>query len=538
MKKIGFKNFRRFKELEPLELGEITLMVGKNNSGKSTLIKAILLVLDYLKNQQSDTFSFDNETLNDANIVTFERAKCKLQDEPSIEFYFEIENYQIEISISGEEKWTFADVNKVAIKDTNISLELMIDYQTKTIHISRQAHETHDDIDKELAKNELREKIVQLRNELKSFNKTSREYLNIVNSINVKDKRLRELEVLEFEEVSEVNDPDAEYDLNEPENQISKERSTTHEYSLEYPLNDFSTVTTERSVLEEIVSDLLANNHNLRVFYISRKENKENFTNEDNEAFDQTNRIDGDKNIILNSISALVKLLYTKKVFYLGANPTKQSALFKLRDKENALGQAIHQFYQLKIQKGQAEYVFIEKWMKVFGIGTSFEINFISGEAYECSVIDDGVKTHLADMGMGSLQLMQLLFKVATMLRLYKAETKGVNLIVEEPELSLHPNLQSKLADFFFEVNKEFGVKFIVETHSEYIIRRTQVIGLKEKLVIDQASNPFKIYYFHMDEGPYEMKYTSEGKFDRSFAKGFTNVATDSTKEMLKLNRR
>ena len=53
MKKIGFKNFRRFKELEPLELGEITLMVGKNNSGKSTLIKAILLVLDYLKNQQS-----------------------------------------------------------------------------------------------------------------------------------------------------------------------------------------------------------------------------------------------------------------------------------------------------------------------------------------------------------------------------------------------------------------------------------------------------------------------------------------------------
>ena len=373
---------------------------------------------------------------------------------------------------------------------------------------------------------------------LLGFNKTSREYLSIVSSINVKDKKLRELEILELEDVSEINEPDAEYDLNEPDYQMSKESSTTLEYSLEYPLVDFSKGSTEGSMLEEIVSDLLANNHNLRVFYIGRKEKKEDFTNEDNEEFDQTNRIDGDKNTILSSISAFVKLLYTKKVFYLGANPTKQSALFKLRDKENALGQAIHQFYQLKVQKGQAEYVFIEKWMKKFEIGESFEINFISGEAYECCVKDDGVITHLADMGMGSLQLMQLLFKIASMLRLYKTETRGINLIVEEPEISLHPWLQSRLADFFFEVNREYGIKFIVETHSEYIIRRTQVIGLKENLVNDQSSNPFKVYYFHMDEGPYEMKYTSEGKFDRSFAKGFTNVATDSTKEMLKLNRR
>ena len=76
MKSIGFKNFRRFDNFPSLELGEITLMVGGNNSGKSTLVKSILLTLDYLRTQQGDKMYFDKNTLNDVNIVTFGRARC------------------------------------------------------------------------------------------------------------------------------------------------------------------------------------------------------------------------------------------------------------------------------------------------------------------------------------------------------------------------------------------------------------------------------------------------------------------------------
>ncbi|WP_320018922.1 AAA family ATPase [Labilibaculum manganireducens] len=517
MKKIGFKNFRRFVELAPLELGEITLMVGKNNSGKSTLVKALLLVLDYLRNQQGETFSFANESLNDANIVTFERAKCKLQNEPTIDFSFELENYQIEISINGEDKWTFADVSKIIIRDTSISLELVIDYLTKTVRISKETQKTSETFDVGTVKKELRKKIAQQKKELDGLSKTSREGLSLINIINTLNKKLDELDSRTIED-----------------------DSTDVEYRLEYPLKDFSTTSTEESIFEEIVSDFLSRNYDLRVFYIGKREETSTLTDEENEQFEQINGIDGEKNNIKDSITNLVHLLNTKKVFYLGANPSKQSALFNLRDKENALAQAIHQFYQLKIQPGDPEYLFIEYWMKEFNIGNSFEIEFISGEAYECYIVNGKVKTHLADMGMGSLQLMQLLFRIATMIRIYKKETKGINLIVEEPELNLHPSLQSELADFFFEINDKYGIKFIIETHSEYIIRRTQVIGLKKGLFIDQElnPNPFKVYYFHLSEGPYPMNYTDEGKFDRSFAKGFTNVATDSTKEMLKLNRK
>ncbi len=518
MKKIGFINFRRFAHFEPIDLGEITLMVGKNNSGKSTVVKALLLFLDYLKNQQKDTFSFANETLNEANIVTFKRALNQETKGPYIEFQIEIENYQVSISISSEdEDYTFADVIMLRIIDTEINLELEIDYLSDTIRITKQTQITPEIFNIEAAKKELRQRIKVQQKELDGLSKTSREGLSLINLINTLNKKLDELG-----------------------SQAGKEKSSDVEYHLEYPLKDFSTSSTEENIFEEIISDFLSKNHDLRVFYIGKREDSSTLTDKENMHFEQINGIDGERNNIKRSISNFVNLLNTKKVFYLGANPSKQSALFNLRDKENTLGQSIHQFYQLRIEKGQPEYIFVEKWMKRFEIGNTFNINFISGEAYECFINNGEVESHLADMGMGSLQLMQLFFKIATMLRLYKNNTKGINLIIEEPELNLHPALQSELADFFFEINDEYGIKFIVETHSDNIIKRTQVIGLKKGLFNNQElnPNPFKVYYFDVSEGPYEIKYTEEGKFNRNFGEGgFYDVASNSMLEILKINR-
>ena len=49
MKQIGFKNFRRFENFPMLNLGDVTILVGRNNAGKSTMVKALLLLLDNLK---------------------------------------------------------------------------------------------------------------------------------------------------------------------------------------------------------------------------------------------------------------------------------------------------------------------------------------------------------------------------------------------------------------------------------------------------------------------------------------------------------
>ena len=126
-KGIGFKNFRRFEEFPQLEFGNITYMVGRNNSGKSTMVKALLLIMDYLQNQLGDTFSFDNNVLEDANIVTFGRAKCNLIDEPEIVFSYKLNNYEITCHISGEENETRVKVNKLLIIDTEDGYVFNID---------------------------------------------------------------------------------------------------------------------------------------------------------------------------------------------------------------------------------------------------------------------------------------------------------------------------------------------------------------------------------------------------------------------------
>ena len=51
---VGFKNFRKFTDFPFMKLGGITYLVGINNSGKFTLVKALLLILDFYNNMTED----------------------------------------------------------------------------------------------------------------------------------------------------------------------------------------------------------------------------------------------------------------------------------------------------------------------------------------------------------------------------------------------------------------------------------------------------------------------------------------------------
>ena len=64
MKAIGFKNFRKFKDFPILEFGDITIFVGGNNAGKSTVVKAIVTVLTFLKEAQFDILGNKNAILD------------------------------------------------------------------------------------------------------------------------------------------------------------------------------------------------------------------------------------------------------------------------------------------------------------------------------------------------------------------------------------------------------------------------------------------------------------------------------------------
>ncbi len=72
-----------------------------------------------------------------------------------------------------------------------------------------------------------------------------------------------------------------------------------------------------------------------------------------------------------------------------------------------------------------------------------------------------------------------------------------------------------------------FDINIIIETHSEYLIRRTQTL-VKE----GSSINNFKVYYL-MNGGHYEMIYLSNGRFENKFDKGFFDAASNEALKLL-----
>ncbi len=104
-----------------------------------------------------------------------------------------------------------------------------------------------------------------------------------------------------------------------------------------------------------------------------------------------------------------------------------------------------------------------------------------------------GHKVELQDVGSGIPFVLPILYAVAC---------EGL-VRIQQPELHLHPALQSSIADVFVEeINRDLNSQFIVETHSEHLLLRLlrrirdiekgQCISEELKLTNDQAA----VYYF------------------------------------------
>lgn len=58
----------------------------------------------------------------------------------------------------------------------------------------------------------------------------------------------------------------------------------------------------------------------------------------------------------------------------------------------------------------------------------------------------------------------------------------GATIIAEQPEIHLHPRVQTELANLMVEVSRQRNVQFIVETHSEHLFRRMQFLVADRKI--------------------------------------------------------
>jgi hypothetical protein len=246
------------------------------------------------------------------------------------------------------------------------------------------------------------------------------------------------------------------------------------------------------------------------------------------------------ENVLRSCLSHIVDVLSSIDVIYMQAHGVKQQTLYRIGDTSDFIASTLTDFVASNAYKNQAIRKFIRKWMQWFNIGYDFKISIALDEAFTISILESDSDTKgfpMAHLGMGAIQLMILLLGLATQMKKYQGYMFEYPMIVlEEPEQNLHPALQSKLADLFSELTRCYDFRFIVETHSEYLIRRSQVLMADPTKAIWYTPNreeieglekPFKVYYFPSVGAPYDMKYREDGRFAEEFGSGFFDEASN-----------
>ena len=203
------------------------------------------------------------------------------------------------------------------------------------------------------------------------------------------------------------------------------------------------------------------------------------------------------------------------------------------------------------------EYVpdsFMNKWIGKFDIGNSISLD-IDKEGLGVQIRlhktskDEG--RLLADEGYGITQLVSILLQIETaILSAHGKKTNNywglshldnydmekfhyeVNTIsIEEPEIHLHPKYQSILADMLVDACREYNIHFVIETHSEYLIRKLQLLVSGHVNGVNVDRSMVSIYYINSADDKSKQKVKkieicSDGYLDDSFGEGFYDEAT------------
>lgn len=145
-----------------------------------------------------------------------------------------------------------------------------------------------------------------------------------------------------------------------------------------------------------------------------------------------------------------------------------QSQIIGMRG-DNAINALIASSRGTRTHKNLLEEV--STWLQRLGLGAELTISAIDRERrfYETllTVTAGRPPSSLPDVGFGVSQVLPVL-------TLLFFAPEGSIVLIEQPELHLHPSAQAELADLFLEVAEKRKLQLIVESHSEHLLRRLQ----------------------------------------------------------------
>ncbi|TDQ63629.1 AAA ATPase-like protein [Maritalea mobilis] len=126
-------------------------------------------------------------------------------------------------------------------------------------------------------------------------------------------------------------------------------------------------------------------------------------------------------------------------------------------------------WHKLSKHEKRKYWVPIKRFANDSGLFSRFEVDTISEKfaraPLHVRIIREEKEFSLSEVGVGVSQSVPVLLQL-----IWGALTERI-VLVQQPELHLHPVAQAAMGDYFFEMNEK-GCGFIAETHSDYLIDR------------------------------------------------------------------
>jgi len=139
-------------------------------------------------------------------------------------------------------------------------------------------------------------------------------------------------------------------------------------------------------------------------------------------------------------------------------------------------------------RRGVAVTDFVQKWLKAFDISLNIKLRRLARTSFLAVELEDprtNVAVQLADVGVGASQVLPILIGGFM-------SVPGTTLVIEQPELHLHPAAQAEMGDALIEMMRGERI-VIIETHSEHLVRRIQ------RRIADGTLNEDKVAIYYTE---------------------------------------
>ncbi len=169
-------------------------------------------------------------------------------------------------------------------------------------------------------------------------------------------------------------------------------------------------------------------------------------------------------------------------------------------------------------KKSKTVFSSISGWLNHY-FGYELVVTSLGNNYYQLMLKDtSGIQSNIIDVGFGISQVLPIVSEICLMSLNNRKNATSSNriLLIEQPELHLHPAAQACLAELFAMcVLNNPNARLIIETHSEHLISKLQVLIADE----DNHLNHDMVQFLYVDKNKNgeavirEMEINENGKF-------------------------